>query len=99
MILHLTAITISHANIQSVVWKEVRSGIRDSDLQKAAASPDNPDTAYASSLRTVYRTTDGGSTCLSFTSLFILRIQKFYLSADIDALTSSFLSKRLAQTK
>jgi len=62
LLLHLAAATISHADMQNVVWKEVRNGIRDLDLRRVAASPDDPDTVYASSLTAVYRTSDRGKT-------------------------------------
>ncbi len=62
LLLHLAAATISHADMQNVVWKEVRNGIRELDLRRVAASPDDPDTVYASSLNSVYRTSDGGKT-------------------------------------
>jgi photosystem II stability/assembly factor-like uncharacterized protein len=62
LLLHLAAVTISHADMQNIVWKEVRNGIRDFDLRRVAASPDDPDTVYVSSLTSVYRTSDRGKT-------------------------------------
>jgi photosystem II stability/assembly factor-like uncharacterized protein len=59
-IMHLAL--IANAGVREMVWKDVRDGIIDSDLQKVVVSPDNPDTIYASSLNSVYRTIDGGKT-------------------------------------
>ena len=59
-IMHL-ALT-ANAGVQEMVWNDVSGGIIDTDLQKVVVSPGDPDTVYANSLNSVYRTIDGGKT-------------------------------------
>ncbi|GBD97504.1 MAG TPA: hypothetical protein ENG83_11760 [Nitrospirae bacterium] len=56
----LAAASVAGADMQEMEWKEVGRGIRDSDLQTVAVSPDNPDLVFMNSFNAVYRTTNGG---------------------------------------
>jgi len=58
--LYLTAVSIADAVIQEMVWKNVSSNIKESDLQAVAVSPDNGDVVYTNSSGAIYRTLDGG---------------------------------------
>jgi len=60
LFLYLGAGTASYANMKSVGWKDVSRGIRDFDIMRVIVSPDDPQTVYASSVNSVYKTTDGG---------------------------------------
>ena len=51
-----------NADIIEMEWKDVSRGIRDTDLQAVTIDTERGDIVYASSVSSVYRTSDGGST-------------------------------------
>lgn len=59
-ILHL-ALTAT-AGVHEIIWKDFSAGIIDADLQNVVVSTDIKVTAYTNSMKSVYRTADGGKT-------------------------------------
>lgn len=56
---------------QGFMWKDVSSGLSETDMEKIEVDPNNPDIVYAISADAVYKTTEGGITwkeILSFRS-------------------------------
>ena len=59
-IIYLGATAAADTGLQSMVWKDVNNGIRDTSLQTVVVSPDRPGTVYAGSGDILYKTTDSG---------------------------------------
>ncbi len=50
------------ADLRDMVWQVADQGIRSTDMRIVSADPVNADTVYASSMNTVYKTSDSGDT-------------------------------------
>lgn len=60
LILYPAVAGMVDAAVNEMLWKDVSSGIRDSDLQMVAVSPDSAETVYTCSSTAVYKTIDSG---------------------------------------
>ncbi len=58
--LYCAVIPFAEGGMQSTVWKNVSSGIKDSEVKTITVSPDNPEMAYAGTRSVVYQTMNGG---------------------------------------
>ncbi len=85
--LYCAVISFAEGSMQSTVWKNVSSGIKDSEVKTITVSSDNPEIAYAGTRSVVYQTMDGGKIwdeVLSFrgTENIILTIKASPLNKD-----------------